>query len=89
MSGIVVPHDIVAPRYERRGQCIRCGACCLNEKCDRLAFADGKAACRWYPDNRPEKCHVFPGNPPIVFKSCGYWFWDTWEKREIHPGDKV
>lgn len=66
-------------RYERQGQCNRCGDCCMNEDC--LEFISGNPAiCKIY-DERPLRCRLFPDAPPIPkqLKQCGYWFIDTWE----------
>ena len=77
-------------RYMRTGSCIQCGACCLNENCPHLKKReDGKFDCLIHDDpNRAEKCKIFPANPPIIFKTCGYEFRDRWEKyRRVKSGE--
>ena len=73
-------------RYERRGDCIRCGVCCREEECEHLKIENGLATCKIYdsPD-RPLKCKLFPEMPPIPkkFKNCGYYFLDAWENNKI------
>lgn len=72
------------PRYIRKGECKRCGWCCLQEDppCPHL-FIDkvtGKSTCKIHKsEDRPEKCKVYPGNPPIVHPECGYYFVDRWD----------
>jgi len=79
------------PRYERKGNCNRCGVCCLNENCEHFEFNEemGIATCKIYgSSNRPLMCLLFPDMPPILFEGCGYYFIDLWEdNREIRPGD--
>ena len=79
----------VKPRYKRMGKCIRCGACCVNEDCEHLVFLDnGKAFCKIHNSkNRPDKCKTFPQLPPIIFKTCGYYFVDLIERKIIKPGE--
>jgi len=80
--------DITKPRYRRAGGCNKCGECCVEENCEHFEWVNGKGICKTHPV-KPEKCVLFPANPPIVFKKCSYYFWDTWEKREIKTGDKL
>lgn len=73
------------PRYERRGECIRCGVCCIKEDCEYLKFENNKATCLAF--NKPERrsyCKDWPEAPPIVYKSCGYYFYDKIEDKELH-----
>jgi len=75
------------PRYERKGECLRCGWCCLHEDppCLHLEIDEsGKATCLIFdsPD-RPSKCHNHPGNPPILHEGCGYWFIDKWDSDKV------
>jgi len=74
------------PRYMRKGKCKRCGACCLNEDCKHLGFnrKAGITTCKIYdsPD-RPSKCGIYPGNPPILNPDCGYYFIDRWSNDKI------
>lgn len=87
-------YDIAAPRYERRGECQRCGACCLDERCEHFAREDDshtglqRGVCLVH-DRKPEKCRAFPANPPLVFKTCTYWFWDRWEARPVRAEEAV
>jgi hypothetical protein len=73
------------PRYERRGQCIRCGACCIEEDCEYLQWENGFATCSVFdkPERRPY-CKDWPELPPIVYKTCGYSFYDKIENKELH-----
>lgn len=65
------------------GQCNRCGACCIAEKCKHLLVKDGIATCLIFDSpNRPDYCKMWPNNPPILFKTCGYYFIDTWENNK-------
>jgi len=77
------PIEPPTTRYERRGHCVRCGACCRSE-CGRVSFVEGMAVCPDYP-NRPEGCKNFPGGPPIVYATCGFRFFDEWEGRILGP----
>jgi hypothetical protein len=66
-------------RYERRGECIRCGKCCLNEDCDYYTHDGEKATCLIFgKDERPMRCIWHPQLPPIIIEGCGYYFIDTW-----------
>ena len=70
-------------RYIRKGQCVRCGKCCLNENCEYLELGE-LSTCKIYNnDKRPDKCRTFPQAPPITIDSCGYYFLDTWENNRI------
>lgn len=72
------------PRYERAGECARCGSCCLGENCEYLLVGDEGAICAIHDDpSRPEKCKTYPDNPPLVFEKCGYHFRDLWEDGKI------
>ena len=57
----------------RKGQCNRCGQCCLNrnffinppkagQRCGYLEFRNGVAFCKIY-ENKPQVCGGFPQNP--------------------------
>lgn len=70
------------PRYERKGKCNRCGWCCEYHGCKNIIYENGKAICSIYK-NRPQRCIVFPEAPPILTKTCGYYFVDTWENNRI------
>lgn len=82
-------------RYERRGICLRCGWCCMNEACPNLAFVSGLAKCLAHPsvtgkkDQREPKCGRFPQAPPIMHEDCGYWFVDTWEDDRVVKARQV
>ncbi len=62
---------------KRRGQCLRCGACCkLPNVCHWLRFdAQGKAICKIY-HLRPMNCRKYPrtGSEHITSTSCGIHF---------------
>lgn len=79
--------ELPFPRYTRKGQCNRCGWCCLLEDppCTHLEFIEkGKYNCKIHDKkDRLEKCIVFPGNPPIQNPRCGYWFIDLWENNKM------
>jgi len=73
-------------RYERRGECIRCGVCCREEECKHFVDAvDGEyATCLIFGSlERPSKCTDFPYAPPIVCKICGYYYMDLLEDKEL------
>ena len=78
-------------RYIRKGECLQCGACCLHENCDNFIFLkNDNAFCNIHIDkDRPEKCKIYPANPPLNFKSCGYYFIDKTDNRTIRYGDKL
>lgn len=78
-----MPVDLPFPRYEQRGQCRRCGRCCLNEDdCEHLVIRNGEATCLLFGcPERPVKCLNFPAGPPIMNELCGYSFFDLWEDR--------
>lgn len=64
-------------RYIRKGGCLRCGQCCSGEDCKNFKYDGNCATCKIHDDiKREEKCRIFPANPPIVFKNCGYYFID-------------
>ena len=70
------------PRYEREGQCNRCGWCCEYHVCDKLSRDEnGKAVCTIY-EERPMRCRVFPEAPPILHEGCGFSFIDKWENNK-------
>lgn len=73
-------------RYERYGQCNRCGWCCSHEDCEHFVPADateeGLAICLIH-DQRPYRCDVFPSAPPITHDKCGYWFFDTVTNKKL------
>jgi hypothetical protein len=72
------------PRYVRKGQCNRCGKCCLNEDCDHLEWLEnGKANCKIFgKKERPLRCGWFPQLPPIIIEGCGYYFIDRWNNNK-------
>jgi len=73
-------------RYERCGECIRCGVCCQEEECEHFVDAvDGKTAtCLIFGrPERPSKCTDFPYAPPIVCKTCGYYYYDHLENKKL------
>lgn len=73
----------IKPRYERRGQCNRCGWCCEYHGCPLVKYdEENKAYCTIY-NNRPNRCRVFPEAPPILNENCGYYFVDTWENNKV------
>lgn len=72
--------DITTLRYERKGECIKCGKCCLGEGCEHLC---NKTCSIFGSSERPAKCLLFPAFPPIVFKGCGYYFIDKWDNNKI------
>ena len=73
-------------RYERRGECIRCGVCCHEEECEHFIDCtdDTLARCEIFgsPD-RPSKCTDFPYAPPIVCRTCGYYYYDHLENKKL------
>jgi len=89
---IGTPKKLPMPRYIRGGQCNRCGWCCTHEDCDHFKPAsDGIATCLIFGSSeRPEKCLVYPGNPPILHPGCGYYFIDQWENNKVvKAGDSI
>jgi len=82
---VLLEGGFLKKRYARKGDCIRCGMCCINENCEH--FVMGKkteiATCEIYESpNRPLRCKLFPEMPPILFESCGYYFLDAWENNK-------
>ena len=72
------------PRYIRKGECLRCGWCCIQENCEYLEWDGDTAICKIYNDpDRPEKCKLFPEMPPILNPRCGYWFVDRWDNDRV------
>jgi len=70
------------PRYLRKGKCLRCGWCCLQENppCTHLSFdKKGIATCSIHNGDRPVRCGLFPEMPPILNPKCGYYFVDRWD----------
>ena len=58
----------------RHGECNRCGACCLRDRCPALGIAqDGRPGCTQY-ETRPMSCRASPRNPQELMPGCGYWF---------------
>ena len=88
MTGIVTPNimDITKPRYERRGDCNQCGKCCVDENCE---YFENNKCMIFGKSERPERCLIYPANPPLNYKECSYYFWDKWENKEIRYGDKL
>lgn len=72
------------PRYERRGACVQCGTCCLTEDCEH--FENNRCLIFGMP-SRFDKCTSHPQAPPIMIKTCGYYFYDTWENRDVRGTD--
>jgi len=74
-------------RYERKGECNRCGWCCLQEDplCPYLKKEnDGIYTCIVYDEKEKYvRCGMYPSNPPIVHEECGYYFIDTWDDNKI------
>lgn len=72
-------------RYVRKGKCVRCGQCCINEDCEYLTWEkDETATCLIFgKEERPLMCSLFPEMPPILLEGCGYYFLDTWEDNKI------
>jgi hypothetical protein len=71
----------------RRGQCLRCGACCqLGRICPSLTTSPtgGPAACEKYDSWRHLSCHLFPTTASdlrdrdliLPDTPCGYYFVD-------------
>ncbi|HUW19564.1 MAG TPA: hypothetical protein VMW16_09700 [Sedimentisphaerales bacterium] len=62
---------------KRKGQCIRCGACCkLPNVCTFLRYtADGKPCCSIYII-RPLNCRKYPRTESefVTADTCGYKF---------------
>lgn len=82
--------DITKPRYERRGDCNKCGKCCLTENCEYYREKNGKGICKIFgKPERPEKCLIYPANPPLNYKECSYYFYDKWENKKIKYGGKL
>jgi hypothetical protein len=75
---------MVVKRYIRRGECNRCGWCCLQEDppCSYLERNnDGTYTCTVYDDEekRYKRCGIYPSSPPINYIGCGYYFIDIWD----------
>lgn len=71
-------------RYLRKGSCLQCGWCCLEENCEYLLWDNDKAVCSIYDtDFRPDRCKTFPQAPPILNPACGYYFLDRWENDRV------
>lgn len=74
----------VRRRYLRKGDCLQCGWCCIQEGCTELVFDGEKYRCgRYHSPDRPEKCKNFPQAPPILNPDCGYYFLDRWENDRV------
>jgi len=80
-------NDRPKPRYVRRGQCNRCGWCCLQEEppCPNLKKENDRYTCIVFnnSDKRHIRCSLYPDGPPILHKECSYYFLDTWENNKI------
>ena len=77
---ITEKYKIVAQdEYFLRGQCKRCGACCLRLKCPHLIFEtvndQRQAVCTIYT-KRPVWCAIWPQIDDKLPPSCGF----RWEK---------
>ena len=72
------------PRYTRHGQCNRCGECCSQEDCEHFGWQGNLAVCVIHdsPD-RPEKCRMYPANPPTIFSRCGFYFVDNTNEKHL------
>jgi len=75
-------------KYERKGECNRCGSCCQNEDCEHFDSEGEKTTCKIFGStDRLLKCSLFPELPPILFEKCGYYFLDKWENnRKVELG---
>jgi len=58
-------------RYERLGECNKCGNCCVAEDCDK--FNAVTRMCMDY-EHRPSKCSNCPAAPPIMVEGCSFKF---------------
>ena len=90
LENLILMVNGTIPRYERRGQCNRCGVCCIKEDCEYLKIENEKATCLVF--DKPERrsyCKDWPEAPPIIYKTCGYYFFDKADKREIRFGDRL
>jgi hypothetical protein len=83
------PGYVRAQRARRRGECVRCGACCqLAWKCPRYHDPDGLPSCLFYGRCRPPNCGNFPidqrdiadRNRICPDQPCGY-SWPEDEKK--------
>lgn len=82
--------ELPFPRYDRRGKCVRCGHCCLNENCEHFEIIGDLANCKIIDSlDRPLKCKLFPEMPPILFDTCGYYFLDKWENNKKLPVGEI
>ena len=91
---MTVKTELPFPRYVRKGECLRCGWCCLNEDppCLHLEqLPDGKYNCKIHKSKeRPLRCKLYPSNPPITHLECGYYFIDKWDNNKIvRAGDAL
>lgn len=73
---------VVQSHARRRGECIRCGACCkLMFRCPWLDESDALPTCRRH-ETRPMNCRVFPIDEADIadrdlilpHRKCGYYF---------------
>jgi len=69
--------SVLAVSEDRKGRCVRCGACCkLPNVCLFLRYdAGGKSYCAVYP-LRPLNCRKYPRTESefITAETCGYTF---------------
>ena len=82
---------VQAQLTERKGECLRCGACCrLSWPCPHYLEQDGMPSCRVYGRTRPPNCGSFPIDPRdladrnliLPGEPCGYR-WDADEKPRV------
>lgn len=83
---IAVTPNLTDMRYLRKGNCKRCGFCCLgggkNKPCTDLGWSGEMAICKIYGDH-PSACKSFPDAPPILTDKCGYYFIDQWSNKRL------
>lgn len=82
--GVCRPGYVRRSHARRRGECIRCGACCqMAIRCPHLIYDDdGLSACDIYDGKRPLNCRNFPINERCIADRdvnapdlpCGYHF---------------
>lgn len=76
-------------RYERYGECNKCGDCCLAEGEDGgvCEYLTEDRKCAIFDDpKRPLKCHLFPEAPQHPFERCSYYFHDKYEQKIVVRG---
>lgn len=61
MADLPVTHTVHGVKFNRQGSCLRCGVCCVNDKCSHYKVINKLPTCTIY-DKRGEPCKEHGGD---------------------------